>query len=288
MLERAAEHIRQAGDNIFSLVLYKNGEWDECTVCRTAPCQNCYSLTKTVIATGIGMAQDQGLLSVDEPILHYLEKDLPDKVDEKLERVKIRHLLSQTMGNGTGYLFEADRFTHGTDDWLSFVLSQPLAYEPGSKFVYSNSTYYLLSCILHRATGVTAESFIRQNLFQPLGIGDYAWATCPKGETSGGTGLYLSTEDLAKIGYVYLQQGEYAGKRLLSREWIREATCNQGSSPEDPAYGYSFWMNRVGYEGNGAYRQIMLIVPDKQLVLAAHAFQEEYDYIALLEQCGIL
>ena len=134
---------------------------------------------------------------------------------------------------------------------------------------------------------MTAEAFIRRHLFQPLGIGDYAWAACPKGETSGGTGLYLATGDLAKIGLVYLHQGEYAGKRLLSREWIKEATRHQGQE-DDPAYGYSFWMNRVGYEGNGAYRQMLLMVPERQLVLAAHAFQEEYDYIALLEQTGIL
>ncbi len=284
MLEKMAREIRENGDNIFELVCVRDGVWETETLRPTAPCQNCYSLTKNFTATAIGMLQDRGLLTVEDPILPFFAGEAPAGRDDKLERVKIRHLLTQTMGNESGYLFEADRFTHGEDDWVKLVLSRPLAHEPGTKFVYSNSTYYLLSCIVRRVTGKTMERFLHDELFGALGITDYAWAACPLGETSGATGLYLPTADIAKLGLLYLNRGVYAGRRLLSEAWVDAASRNQVNLPGEAAYGFSFWMNGAGYEGNGAHNQILLILPGENLVLAGHGYMDGFDYLGALRR----
>lgn len=285
MFEGIRDDIVKTGANVFRIVLYENGCWRSETLRPSCPCLNCYSLSKNFTATAIGLAQDMGLLSIDDAIVRYFPDELPDRPDEKLSRVRIRHLLTQTMGNAEGYLFEADRYAHGTDDWVRFVLSQPLAHEPGNTFVYSNSTFYLLSSIVHRASGMTTDQFLRSHLFSDIGIESFAWETCPKGETFGASSLYLSTDDIAKLGVLYLNKGEYGGKRLLSRQWAEEAVRPYTGDPNGPKYGFSFWINDIGYHGGGAYNQIILTVPERGVVFAAHSFTEATcDFVEIVKR----
>lgn len=282
MFEAIRDDIIKTGANVFRIALYDNGKWSSETLRPVCPCLNCYSLSKNFTATAIGIAQDMGLLSVDDPVVKFFPDGLPEHPDEKLPRVKIRHLLTQTMGCAEGYLFEADRHAHGTDDWARFVLSQPLAHEPGEKFVYSNSTFYLLSCIVHRVSGMTTDKFLREHLFRHMGIDSFAWETCPKGETFGASSLYMSTEDIAKLGVLYLNGGEYEGRRLLSARWCGEAVREHtpGSS-----YGFSFWINDVGFSGGGAYNQVILAVPGRNVVFAAHSFIDgSFDFLGIVKK----
>ena len=154
----------------------------------------------------------------------FFENELPENYDKKLERVNIRHLLTQTMGCGEGYLFEGDRFAHGTDDWARYILSQPLEHEPGEKFVYSNSTFYLLSCIVHRASGMTAEIFLRDRLLSHIWHRILRLGNMPEGRGVGRDPAYtFRRRTLAKLGVLYLNKGEYEGKRLVSRQWAEDA-----------------------------------------------------------------
>ena len=155
--------------NVLSVVSVKNGKWNEKTIIPAAPCQNCYSVTKSFTATAVGLCADKGLLSPDTPVTEFLGKELPDNFDQKFHRVTVKHLLTHTAGFEKGFLFEDDRVLAGKN-WLEYTLSKPLAFEPGEIFVYNNAGYYLLSCIVHRVTGKTAERFLREELFAPLGI----------------------------------------------------------------------------------------------------------------------
>lgn len=284
MFEAIRDDILKTGANVFKIVLYNNGDWREETLRPSCPCLNCYSLSKNFTATAIGIAQDMGLLTIEDPIVKFFPGELPDHADEKLARVKVRHLLTQTMGIGDGYLFENDRYTYGTDDWARLILSKPLEHEPGEKFVYSNSTYYLLSCIVHKVTGMTTDMFLRTHLFRHMGIDAFAWETCPKGETMGATGLYMSTNDIAKLGVLYLNKGEYEGRRLLSRAFAGEAVKTHAASAEGRRYGLSFWPNDIGYNGGGAYNQIILVVPEKNIVFAAHSFTSDAcDFVEIVK-----
>jgi CubicO group peptidase (beta-lactamase class C family) len=282
--EKIRDGILGTGANVFRMALYDGGEWRDETLRPVCPCLNCYSLSKNFTATAIGIAQDMGLLSVEDPIVRFFGEELPEGIDEKLGRVLVKHLLTQTMGNAAGYLFEADRYAHGTNDWIRYIFSQPLAHEPGEKFVYSNSTFYLLSCIVHRVSRMTTDKFLRKHLFEPMGIESFAWEACPMGETFGASSLYMATKDIAKLGVLYMHQGEYDGKRLLSPGFAEDAVKPYRGDPNGPGYGYSFWLNDIGYHGGGAFNQIILVVPEKNIVFAAHSFiDRDFDFIPIVK-----
>jgi CubicO group peptidase (beta-lactamase class C family) len=281
MIQKIKKEILECGANVFNIVLYTDGIWQSETLRSSCPCLNCYSLSKNFTATAIGLAQDMGLLSIDDAIVKFFPDELLGKFDKKVEQVKIKHLLTHTMGNAVGYLFENDRYTYETNDWAGLILSMPLDYEPGKKFVYSNSTYYLLSCIIHKVSGMTLDMFLRNHLFRYMGINEFAWECCPKGETMGATGLYMSTKDIAKLGVLYLNNGEYDGRQLISKKWTEEAVKTQVT---DEAYGYSFWTNDIGYNGLGAFNQIILTVPSEKLVFAAHSYVDKCDFISIIKK----
>jgi CubicO group peptidase (beta-lactamase class C family) len=280
MFEKIKQGISESGANVFQIALYLDGRWQHETLRASCPCLNCYSLSKSFTATAIGLAQDMGLLSLEDAVIQFFPDELRDKTDKKLEQVKIVHLLTQTMGNAEGYLFEHDRYTHNTKDWVRLVLSMPLEYEPGKKFAYSNSTYYLLACIIHKVSGMTLEMFLKNHLFGPMGISEFAWETCPGGETMGATGLYMSTPDVAKLGLLYLNSGEYEGRRLIPRKWAEDAVQTKFANER---YGYSFWTNDIGYNAGGAYNQIVLAVPSENLVFAAHSYTDKGDFVSIVK-----
>ncbi len=285
LFEKIKHEVLQTGANVFRIALYEDGIWHEETLRQSCPCLNSYSLSKNFTATAIGIAQDMGLLSVEDTIIKYFPKKLPKCMDDKLERVKIKHLLTQTMGNMDGYLFEKDRYTYDTDDWIRLILSKPLAYEPGEMFVYSNSTFYLLSCIIHKVSGMTMVHYLKNHLFRYMGIQEFAWETCPRGETMGATGLYMSTSDIAKLGVLYLNFGQYEGRQLISQQWVQQATKMHSASADGIQYGFSFWINNIGYHGGGAYNQVILVIPEKKLVFAAHSYTEQCDFINIVSKC---
>lgn len=283
MLGKIIEKIQEHQNHVIDIALYHKGVYETDSLIQMPRCQNSYSLSKSMTSLAIGAARDKGLLSLDDPILKYLSASLPATYDEKLNRVTIRHLLTMTMGCDSGYLFEGDRYSYSNQDWVNHILSQPLAHEPGTRFVYSNSCYYLLSVIIHRVTGMTLHDFLRMHLYNPLGIHSYAWETCPMGETMGATGLYMATEDILKVGVLCLRRGFHNGMRLISEEYLSEATVNQVEGIKDaPAYGYGFWMLKKGYEGNGAHGQFMKVFPSYDLVAAAHSYDDHVDLTAMI------
>ena len=132
---------------------------------------------------------------------------------------------------------------------------------------------------------MTLEAFVRETLFVPMGINDYAWAKDAHGETLGGTGLYLPSDDLAKLGTLYLRQGKFAGKQLVSAGFVEAATRNQG--PDGAGFGYGFWIRNEGFECRGQHQQILLIKPESELILAAYAYMTEpYDYWEMVNRAG--
>ena len=274
MLKTLANELKSAGFNVFRMAMFHDGGYFEEQLLPVSACCNCYSISKNFTATAIGIAQDMKLLSVEDSVRDYFSQQLPETYDPKLGQVKIKHLLRHTMGLEKGFLFEADRYNYHTDDWVSLALSPELKYAPGAFFAYSNSTYYLLSCIVEKVSGLPMHLFLQKYLFSPLSFNGYAWECCPKGHTMGATGLYLGTADLLKLGRLYLQNGIWEGQRLLSQEWIDSATSIQKGLPNEH-YGYSFWLtDHAEYSGNGAYNQHLVIAPEKNTVVALHAFDE--------------
>ena len=185
------------------------------------------------------------------------------------------------MGLSQGSLFEGDRYTHGTDDFLRFALSASLPFTPGEKFVYSNSTFYLLSRIVEQVSGMPVDMFLQKHLFSKMDIHAFAWERCPQGHPMGATGLYLRTEDMLKLGVLYLHKGLFLGERILSEKWVKMATERAPEHGDLPT-AYSFWFNELGYHGGGAHGQALIIWPQKKMVFAAHSFEPHADVVKII------
>lgn len=289
MVEALKREMGRPDTHVFRFVYVKggeNGEWTEHEFQPMFQRLDCFSVTKSFTATAVGIAQDEGYLSVDDPISRFFEEEWPADADEKLARVKVRHLLTHTMGLAEGFLFDHQRYVSPERDWLRQALAAPLPYEPGTRFVYSNSTIYLLSRIIRKATGQRTEEYLQEKLMNPFGVGEIAWEHDPDGETFGAAGLFMSARDMAKLGLLYLGGGVYGGKRILSADWVREATRPQITETGGEYYGYGFWLYPgIGFAATGAYSQVILAMPEDNAVLAAHAYNTEgFDYPEMIRR----
>jgi hypothetical protein len=165
-----------------------------------------------------------------------------------------------------------------SDNWVEAFLAHKVDYKPGTHFKYNSMATYMCSAILQKVTGMTMVDYLTPRLFEPLGIQKPTWETDPKGINVGGWGLSVRTEDISKLGQLYLQKGKWEGKQLLSEAWVEAATSNQtsnGSNPEsdwDQGYGYQFWQCRYNaYRGDGAFGQYCLVMPEQDAVIAITA-----------------
>ncbi len=236
-----------------------------------------YSLSKSFTSTAIGMAVEEGRLKVSDKVLSFFPESRPAKVNKNLSEMTVKHLLTMSTGHATDPT-NAVRI-NGGDNWVKAFLNTPPELKPGSRFVYNSAATYMLSAILQKLTGQTLLNYLEQWLFKPLGIEGADWETDPAGICTGGWGLRLKTEDIAKFGQLYLQKGMWNGKKLLSETWINDATGFEiqsvgGSRPKETndwlqGYGYQFWRCRHNaYRGDGAFGQYCIVVPEKDMVVA--------------------
>lgn len=232
-----------------------------------------FSLSKSFTSTAIGMAVQEGKLNVDDPVVSFFPEDVPEEISPNLAAMQIKHLLMM----GTGHAFDTmeplDRAKDG--NWVRAFLELPVEHEPGTFFLYNTGATYMLSAILQKVTGETLLQYLQPRLFEPLGIANPTWESCPLGINTGGFGLKVTTEDIAKFGQLYLQKGLWQGNRLLEESWINAATSKQisngdgGDSDWAQGYGYQFWRCRHGvYRGDGAFGQFCIVLPEQKAVLA--------------------
>ncbi|MDF2906138.1 MAG: class beta-lactamase-related serine hydrolase [Herbinix sp.] len=231
-----------------------------------------FSLSKSFTSTAIGFAVQEGKLSVEDDVVSYFPKECVN-ASENLLKMKIKHLLSMN----TGHIVDTTDFFFGREDgnWVKAFFDVPVEKVPGTHFLYNTGATYMLSVILQKITGEKLIDYLQPRLFEPLSITGATWENCPMGYNTGGFGLRVKTEDIAKFGQLYLDNGKRNGKELLSEEWIREATAKQSDNssmgPGDwgQGYGYQFWRCRHNaYRGDGAFGQYCIIMPEKDAVLA--------------------
>ncbi len=230
-----------------------------------------WSLSKSFTSTAIGMAQDEGLLSINDQVISFFPEDTPEEPGENLKAMRIRDLLKMNSGHQWG---TSGGMMQG-ENWVKGFLAQEVQHKPGTHFVYNSGATYMLSAILQKVTGVTVLDFLTPRLFVPLGIENPTWESDPDGINVGGWGLSVTTGDISKLGQLYLQKGVWEGKQLISEAWVEEATSYQtsnGSNPEsdwEQGYGYQFWQCRHNlYRGDGAFGQFCIVMPEQDAVLA--------------------
>lgn len=234
-----------------------------------------FSACKSITALAIGMLIDEGKLTEQTRVAELF----PDKTTPisrlKYKDLTVEHLLMMKSG---AVFNEAAAMTE--TDWVRAFFANAPDTRVGQKFRYNSLNTYMLSAVVKRVSGQGLGDYLRERLFEPLGITDWFWETCPEGIEKGGWGLYLGNEDLAKIGQMVLQGGVWNGKRLLSKEWLQSATEFQATTPTSYGafnYGYQIWTGRKQprFLFNGMLGQNVLAFTDTDILLVTNAGNDE-------------
>jgi CubicO group peptidase (beta-lactamase class C family) len=235
-----------------------------------------FSISKSFTATAIGFAVAEGLLTLDDYVIGFFPDDLPAEVSAQLAAMQVRHLLSMSTGHTVDTI---PAMQHSPDgNWARAFLACPVERAPGTHFLYNTGASYMLSAIVQRLSGMTLLEYLQPRLFGPLGIRGATWEQCPRGVNTGGFGLSTTTEAVALLGQLLLQEGVWQGRQLLPAGWVGEATRSHiisGTDPDDDwaqGYGFQFWRCRhSAYRGDGAFGQFCLVLPEQNAVLAITA-----------------
>ncbi len=226
------------------------------------PCRrNVYSASKSFTSSAVGIAQKEGLLSIDELLTDAFKEDLPDEISPYLQKATVRDLLTMSLGQAKPFLMGENRPYYEEKDWVKLALKQEFDSFPGEKFLYNNSGPYLAGILVQRRSGTDLVHYLMPRLFEPMGITLPTWEVDPLGRTFGAGGLFLTLDELHKFSKLYLNGGVYGGKRLVPEDWVQEASRKQ---VDNGSYGYLFWRGADNsYRADGKYGQFSIIYPDK-------------------------
>ncbi len=246
------------------------------------------SVTKSFTTTLIGIAVDQGKIQLDQPMVSFFPDRTIANLDARKNSITVRHLVSNMNGFKSGCL-SGDEPTldamRSNPDWVQAALDRKVVEEPGTRFCYDSPGMHLLSAILQEATGMTELDFARKNLFEPLGISEVYWQSDPQGYTHGWGDLYLKPRDAAKIGYLWLNQGVWDGKQIVSAAWVADSVKAHSNGGMDD-YGYGWWVSEDSYYAFGRGGQNIKVYPAYNAIVVTTGSGFEYDQISpLLTAC---
>lgn len=242
-----------------------------------------HSVSKTFTSIAVGFAINEGLLSLDDHLVDIFPEKVTGDLSANLRAITIRDLLTMSCGHENEHTNEI-RYEDG-EDWVAEFLSFPVERKPGTYFCYNTIGTYMLSAAVQKVSGEKIVDYLEPRLWQPLGIEKPYWKECPKGINYGGWGLYLKTEDMAKTGQTMLDGGKWHGKQVIPASWVAEMSKYQiDNRPEnfDPendsrpdwhqGYCYQMWRCRHNaFRADGAYGQYIIVMPEKDAVLAVTA-----------------
>lgn len=238
------------------------------------------SVTKTVTSVTIGVATARGEFpDLERPVLSFFDEGAVANVDDRKRKMTLRHLLTMTAGfdwnedlpyadpGNTAMTMEA------SVDWVKYTIDRPMAADPGTTFRYNSGATQLLSYIFRKATGQDIEEYADRHLFAPLGITRYFWKRSPSGLVDTEGGLFLRPHDVAKIAYLFLQNGEWEGKAIVTPAWVKASIAPAIPVANGTQYGYKWWLYPYGKEGKYVYAgsgfggQRPMVVPELNLVI---------------------
>lgn len=249
------------------------------------PLHTMQSVSKSVTSTLVGIAIGRKELpDVSTKVMPLFASFRPPAADPRRDAMTLEDVLTMR----TGIKWDESTVTYTdpantcagmehSQDWVQFVLDQPMAADPGTTFVYNSGATELLSYLIKQGTGKQAHEYAAERLFGPLGIGSVYWKTTPTGLADTEGGLYLTARDLAKIGYLYLKGGRWEGQQIVPESWVAKATTplvetRPGQSGRTRKYGYQWWVlppalgDSTAYAAIGYGGQRLIVVPSKDLI----------------------
>jgi len=258
------------------------------------------SVTKSFASALLGIAIDMGFFEGDmQSVLNRSVSELFSEYEDVIASdslksdLKLKHMLSMTAG------FEWDEHTHPyssawndchginhSEDPMKFLFERPLISEPGSEFYYNGGLSLSLSWLIEKYTGMRVDMFAEKYLFSPMGIDEYRWERVVGGLIDTDGGLHLRPMDQIKLGYLFLNDGIWNNRQIVSQDWVRASTQVHFQNRDMPDYGYQWWggdfyaRNRTypGYLASGHGGQKILVLPgyDLVMVLCQQVFSNPY------------
>ncbi len=243
----------------------------------TAP-HDLASVTKTITSTLTGVAVGNGVVKLDQSLLSFFPKESPANPDEKKRSITVGNILHMESGLDCGFLpgeQELEQMKRSAN-WVQFALSLPMKYDPGTHPSYCSPGYHLLGSVLGAASKMTEEDFGRKYLFGPLGIRDVVWAVDPQGRNHGWGDSHFYPRDVAKIGYLYLHGGEWAGKQIVPKDWVAASiTPPPGGRGAPGGFGIEWNVtngpNGFQYGGTGRGGQTLIVWPELDMIVVSMA-----------------
>jgi CubicO group peptidase (beta-lactamase class C family) len=276
-LAQMVEHIQDEKLDLHSLLIVRNGYLiNELYVYpySSGQAHEVMSVTKSVISTLVGIAIQKGYIKdVHQPLFSLLPDQGIANLDEKKKAITLEDLLTMTSGlDCHENPAPGEVFMQASENWVQFMLDLPMAAQPGTTFNYCTGAVELLSAVLQKATGMSAREFANQNLFGPLGIGpipEERWPSDPQGVTVGGYGLALTPTEMAKLGYLFLNQGQWDSQTVLPADWVTASTARHANQGAKKEYGYLWWVDPQGkwYAALGRAGQHIFVYPADSLVV---------------------
>jgi CubicO group peptidase (beta-lactamase class C family) len=224
-----------------------------------------------VLSILVGIAIDKGLLRLDQKLPELVAEATEWTIDPRATDIALRDLLTMSSG------FAPDETVEVPSVWNSSVwmIRRTVKHPPGTHFYYDNQGTNLIAIILRRAVGGNIAEFAKNELFAPLQIDRYYWPVDRDGNLPGYSGLLLTGRDMAKIGLLYLQQGRWRERQVVSEAYVLDSTHkhSDGGEPANAGYGYLWWTKPIrdgspAYFAAGWQSQLILNLPDRNLVMA--------------------
>ena len=232
-----------------------------------------YSASKTFTSLAVGIAIDENLLRLDDRVMTFFPDKRTDRVSDNMAAMTVRDLLMMASGVKPDWTMR-----NNSTDWVKDWLAKPVDDKPGSLFQYDSMCTFMLSAIVQRVTGHTVLEYLNLKLFGPMHITVADWETSPDGINTGGWGLRVQAETMAKLGVLLLNKGQWEGQQLVSADYV-EAACSRlidgGAKETVPAtdgnqgYGYQVWQSKWpgSFRADGAMGQYTVVVPQEDLVV---------------------
>ncbi len=253
-----------------------------------------HSMAKSFTGCAIGLAIQEGLLNLDDRLVRFFPDEVPANADPRLADMTVEHLLTMRTGHASNTSGSVWRSI--STSWIAEFFKIPLAYAPGSEYVYTSAASYMLSALINRVTGQTLHDYLKPRLFIPLGIHNETWDIGPDGVNPGGNGLTAPVSAALKLAVLHAQNGVWDGRQVLPAAWVQAATQPQGGP--DSRYGYHWMMKpRPAFSALGVFVQMAAVYREHNATLVLVGgmknsteivpFIERYFPAAFSEDCSV-
>ncbi len=245
---------------------------------RTDRARLVYSVSKTFTGAALALQVGEGRLGLDDLVSDHLPAET-EGADERTRRMQVRHIASMATGHDREMVLDA--IAADPEDPVRGFFTLAPEHEPGTWFAYNQPPVLALTTILTRRAGTNLVEYLRPRLLDPLGIADFRWAQSTPGVEMGFSGVFTTLDAVARLGQLHLDGGRWDGRQVLPEGWVADAARPHVANPNEPTvdwcqgYGLTMWMSRHGFRGDGAYGQLMVVLPEHDTTVAVFAGTED-------------